>query len=54
MYTISLHYILNLTVEANDGLTGYIIDAYSAYINHEEDWYDDFVRKISIADRDEQ
>jgi hypothetical protein len=41
-------------IEANDGLTGYSIDAYGAYSNHEEGWYDDFVRKIPVAEREEQ
>ena len=41
-------------IEANDGLTGYSIDAYGAYSNHEEAWYDDFVRKIPFAEREEQ
>jgi hypothetical protein len=41
-------------IEANDGLTGYSIDAYGVYSNHEEDWYDDFVRKIPVAEREEQ
>jgi hypothetical protein len=41
-------------IEANDGLTGYSIDAYGAYTNHEEDWYDDFVRKIPVSEREEQ
>jgi hypothetical protein len=40
-------------IEANDGLIGYSIDAYGAYSNHEEN-YDDFIRKISVEDRDEQ
>ena len=41
-------------IEANDGLTGYSIDAYGAYSNHEEAWYDDFVRKIPVAEREDQ
>ncbi|MBL0357632.1 MAG: hypothetical protein IPP72_12460 [Chitinophagaceae bacterium] len=40
-------------IEANDGLTGYSIDAYGVYSNHEQD-YDEFIRKIKILDRDEQ
>lgn len=40
-------------IEANDGLTGYSIDAYGVYSSHEQD-YDDFVRKIKVQDRDEQ
>ena len=41
-------------IEANDGLVGYSIDAYGVYTNHEEDWYDDFVRKIPVSEREEQ
>lgn len=40
-------------IEANDGLTGYSIDAYGVYSNHDEK-YDDFIRKIKVEDRDEQ
>lgn len=40
-------------IEANDGLTGYSIDAYGVYTNHDNE-YDEFVRKIKIIDRDEQ
>jgi hypothetical protein len=41
-------------IEANDGLIGYSIDAYGAYSNHEDDGYDDFLRKIPVKERDEQ
>ena len=41
-------------IEANDGLVGYSIDAYGVYSNHEDDGYDDFIRKIQVQDRDEQ
>ena len=41
-------------IEANDGLIGYSIDAYGAYSNHDDDWYDDFVRKIPVFEREEQ
>ena len=41
-------------IEANDGLIGYSIDAYGAYSNHEDDGYDDFLRKIPVQERDEQ
>ena len=41
-------------IEASDGLIGYSIDAYGAYSNHEDDGYDDFIRKIKVEDRDEQ
>ena len=41
-------------IEANDGLVGYSIDAYGVYSNHDDDGYDDFIRKIKVEDRDEQ
>lgn len=41
-------------IEANDGLIGYSMDAYGAYSNHEDDGYDDFIRKIPVEERDEQ
>lgn len=41
-------------IEANDGLTGYTMDAYGAYSNHEDDGYDDFIRKIPMEEREEQ
>ncbi len=40
--------------EANDGTIGYSIDAYGVYSNHEDDQYDEFIRKISMEERDEQ
>ena len=40
-------------IEANDGLTGYSIDAYGMYSNH-DDKYDEFIRKVKLEDRDEQ
>jgi len=40
-------------MEANDGLTGYSIDAYGVYSNH-DDKYDDFIRKVNVNERDEQ
>ncbi len=40
-------------IEANDGLTGYSIDAYGVYTNHDAK-YDEFVQKIRVEDRDEQ
>ena len=39
---------------ANDGLIGYTMDAYGAYSNHEDDGYDNFIRKIPVEERDEQ
>ncbi len=41
-------------IEANDGLVGYSLDAYGVYSEHEDDGYDDFIRKIPIEERDEQ
>ena len=41
-------------IEANDGLLGYSIDAYGAYTNHPEEWYDNFVRNIPVSERSEQ
>lgn len=41
-------------IEAKDGLIGYSIDAYGVYSNHDDDGYDDFIRKIQVQDRDEQ
>jgi hypothetical protein len=41
-------------IEAKDGLIGYSIDAYGVYSNHDDDGYDDFIRKMKVEDRDEQ
>jgi hypothetical protein len=41
-------------IESNDGLIGYSIDAYGAYSDHEDDSYDDFIRKVKVEERDEQ
>lgn len=41
-------------IEANDGLIGYSIDAYGVYSNHEGNAYDEFIRKITVNERDEQ
>jgi hypothetical protein len=41
-------------IETKDGLIGYSLDAYGAYSNHDDDGYDDFIRKIKVEDRDEQ
>ena len=41
-------------IEANDGLIGYTIDAYGVYSNHGSDGYDDFLKKMNVAERDEQ
>ena len=41
-------------IEGNDGLIGYSLDAYGVYSNHEDEKYDDFIRKIVVEDREEQ
>lgn len=41
-------------IEANDGLIGYSLDAYGVYSDHEDDGYDDFIRKIPVEEREEQ
>lgn len=41
-------------IEAKDGLIGYSMDSYGAYSDHEEEGYDDFIRKINVEERDEQ
>lgn len=46
----SIIYVL----EANDGLTGYSMDAYGVYSDHGDDGYDDFIKQIPVEERDEQ
>jgi hypothetical protein len=42
-------------IEAFDGMTGYSLDMYGAYSNHEnEEGYNEFIRQIPVADRDDQ
>jgi hypothetical protein len=41
-------------IEAKDGRIGYSIDAYGAYSNHDDDLYDEFIRKIPMEEREEQ
>lgn len=41
-------------IEAKDGLIGYSIDAYGVYSNHEDDKYDEYIRKIPIDERQDQ
>lgn len=42
-------------IEANDGLTGYSMDRYGVYSDHEDEkGYDNFIRQIPVSDRDEQ
>lgn len=42
-------------IKADDGLTGYSLDAYGVYSNHdEEEGYDNFIRQIKVNERDDQ
>lgn len=41
-------------IKANDGLIGYSIDAYGVYSNHDDDGYDEFIRKIPLQEQDER
>jgi hypothetical protein len=42
-------------IRANDGMTGYSLDAYGVYSSHEnEGGYDNFIRQIPQAGHDEQ
>lgn len=42
-------------IEAADGLTGYSLDMYGVYSNHDDEaGYNEFIRKIPVADRDDQ
>jgi hypothetical protein len=41
-------------IEARDGLIGYSIDAYGVYSNHDDNTYDEFIRKIQVSEREEQ
>lgn len=41
-------------MEASDGMVGYSLDAYGVYSNHEDDKYDDYIKKIPMEERDEQ
>lgn len=41
-------------IEANDGLIGYVIDAYGAASNHEDDQFDEFLKRIPVQERDIQ
>jgi hypothetical protein len=40
--------------EDSEGNIGYIIDAYGTYSDNEGSGFDDFLKKIPTADRDEQ
>ncbi|HZK63664.1 MAG TPA: hypothetical protein VFC34_05935 [Puia sp.] len=46
----SILYVL----EGNDGTIGYSADSYGAFSNHDDMHYGDFIRKISVEERDEQ
>jgi len=41
-------------IEAQDGTIGYSMDAYGVYSTHEEENYDDLIKKIPVHERDEQ
>ncbi|MEO6452546.1 MAG: hypothetical protein ABIN97_00630 [Ginsengibacter sp.] len=41
-------------IEAADGLVGYSMDAYGVYSDHDDDGYDDFIRKIPVEEREDQ
>lgn len=42
-------------IRAHDGMTGYSLDAYGVYSNHDDEGgYDNFIRKIPQAGHDEQ
>lgn len=41
-------------VEDKNGKLGYIMDAYGIYSDNEGPAFDDFLKKIDVADRDEQ
>src|SRR5688572_11904075 len=40
--------IILYLIEAADGMIGYSMDAYGAYSNHDDDDYDNFIRKIPV------
>ena len=42
-------------VQTREGLVGYMVDAYGMYSNHDnEASFNNFIRQISVSDRDEQ
>jgi len=41
-------------IQTKDGLTGYSMDAYGVYSDHEGLEYDDFIKKIPVEEREEQ
>ena len=41
-------------VEDNEKNIGYILDAYGIYSDNDGPAFDDFLKKIPVADRDEQ
>lgn len=45
--------VLYLLID-KDGDMGYIIDAYGVYSDNDGPGFDDFLKKIPVADRDEQ
>jgi hypothetical protein len=46
--------VILYVIEANDGRVGYSLDAYGAYSNHDDEKYDDFIRRIPMEEREEQ
>ncbi|MBC9910692.1 hypothetical protein [Chitinophaga varians] len=41
-------------MEDAEGNKGYVLDAYGAYTSHDEPWFDEFIKKIKVEDREEQ
>lgn len=41
-------------MEDKKGKKGYVIDAYGMYSTHDEEGFDDFIKKIPVEDREEQ
>ncbi len=46
--------VILYVLEANDGKLGYSIDAYGVYSNHDDEKYDDFIRRVPMEEREEQ
>lgn len=40
-------------IQASDGLIGYSLDAYGVYSDHDDDGYDEFIKKIPMEEREE-
>ena len=41
-------------IQANDGTIGYTMDAYGAYSTHDDENYDDLIKKLPVQEREEQ